>query len=407
VIAAIYARKSNDQNGVADDQKSVARQVEHARAYATRKGWAVADDHVYVDDGIGGAEFANRPGFVRLMAAAAQKPRPPFEVLVMSEESRLGREQIEVSYAIKQLVSSGVRVFCYLTDAERTLDSPIEKAMLALQTMADEMEREKARMPTFDALRRKAAAGYVAGGRCFGYENVTIEGAKGERSHVKRRINEAEAAIVRQIYELYAGGQGLVSIAKQLNFEGAPCPRARVGRVEGWSPSSVREVIRRPLYRGAMVWNKTKRRDQWGQMRFSRREASEWITVDAPELRIVTPELAATVDEPIASMHSRMVRLGDGRLLGRPPGESGRHLLTGIVACGRCGGTFEALNRPHGAARASSTSARCIAERAPPSVRTVSPCRWKRRTSRYSTRSRASCCTRRSSSERSTMRSRP
>jgi hypothetical protein len=29
MIGAIYARKSTDQTGVADEQKSVARQVEH------------------------------------------------------------------------------------------------------------------------------------------------------------------------------------------------------------------------------------------------------------------------------------------------------------------------------------------------------------------------------------------
>ena len=59
MIATIYARKSTDQTGVADEQKSVARQIEHARAYAARKGWAIADEHVYVDDGISGAEFAS------------------------------------------------------------------------------------------------------------------------------------------------------------------------------------------------------------------------------------------------------------------------------------------------------------------------------------------------------------
>jgi hypothetical protein len=29
----------------------------------------------------------------------ALKPKPPFQVLMMSEESRLGREQIETAYA--------------------------------------------------------------------------------------------------------------------------------------------------------------------------------------------------------------------------------------------------------------------------------------------------------------------
>jgi len=125
MIAALYARKSTEQNGVADEQKSVARQIKHAQEYATRKGWIVDDAHVYLDDGISGAEFANRPGFLRLMNGL--KPRAPFQVLVMSEESRLGREAIETTYALKQLVQAGVRVFFYLEDRERTLDTPTDK----------------------------------------------------------------------------------------------------------------------------------------------------------------------------------------------------------------------------------------------------------------------------------------
>jgi DNA invertase Pin-like site-specific DNA recombinase len=67
MIAAIYARKSTEQNGVADEAKSVVRQVEHARAYAAKKGWTVADEHVYVDDGVSGAVFGDaRPGLARL-----------------------------------------------------------------------------------------------------------------------------------------------------------------------------------------------------------------------------------------------------------------------------------------------------------------------------------------------------
>ena len=45
----------------------------------------MADEHIYSDDGISGAEFATRPGFVRLMTAL--KPKLLFDALVMSEES--------------------------------------------------------------------------------------------------------------------------------------------------------------------------------------------------------------------------------------------------------------------------------------------------------------------------------
>ena len=142
------------------------------------------DEHVYVDDGISGAEFANRPGFLRLMNAL--KPRAPFRVLIMSEESRLGREAIETAYALKQLVQAGVRVFFYLEDRERTLDSPTDKIMLSLTAFADELEREKARQRTYDAMQRKARAGHVTGGRVFGYDNVEIVGVDEQRSHVER-----------------------------------------------------------------------------------------------------------------------------------------------------------------------------------------------------------------------------
>jgi site-specific DNA recombinase len=245
MIAAVYARKSTEQNGVADDQKSVARQVEHARQYALRKGWSVDDASVFVDDGISGAEFANRPGFLRLMNAL--KPQAAFHVLIMSKESRLGREVIETAYALKQLVQAGVRVFFYLEDRERTLDSPTDKIMLSLTAFADELEREKARQRTCDAMTRKAKAGHVCGGACFGYDNVEVLGADGKRSHVERRVNEAEAVVVRQIFELCAAGAGLTRITKLLNEEGVAAPRSQRGRPVAWANSTVRDVLLRPL----------------------------------------------------------------------------------------------------------------------------------------------------------------
>jgi DNA invertase Pin-like site-specific DNA recombinase len=120
----------------------------------------------------------------------ALKPRAPFQVLVMSEESRLGREAIETAYALKQLIQAGVRVFFYLEDRERTLDSPTDKIMMSLTAFADELEREKARQRTYDAMMRKARAGHVTGGRVFGYRNVEVTGADGKRSHVERQVGE-------------------------------------------------------------------------------------------------------------------------------------------------------------------------------------------------------------------------
>ena len=47
-------------------------------------GWTVDEACIFIDDGISGAEFSNRRGFLRLMNTL--KPRPPFQ-----ERIRFGR----------------------------------------------------------------------------------------------------------------------------------------------------------------------------------------------------------------------------------------------------------------------------------------------------------------------------
>ena len=349
MIAAIYARKSTEQ-AVADEAKSVTRQADHAHEYAKRKGWTVTGQHAYVDDGVSGAEFLKRPGFLRLMNAL--KPRPPFQVLIMSEESRLGRESIETAYALKQLITAGVRVFFYLEDRERTLDSPTDKIMMSLTAFADEMERARASQRVADAMERKARAGHVTGGRVFGYDNVEIVGPDGRRSHVERRINETEAAIVRQVFRLSAEGHGMKAITKRLNAEGAPSPRAQQGRSHTWAPSSVREVLHRDLYRGLITWNRTRKRNQWGAQHQVARPPADWIDVPAPQLAIASERewLAAHARLEAASA---IYRKGtQGRAFGRPAlGSPSKYLLTNLALCGCCGGTLHVRSWSHGNGR--------------------------------------------------------
>jgi DNA invertase Pin-like site-specific DNA recombinase len=173
-----------------------------------------------------------------------------------------------------------VRVFFYLEDRERTLDSPTDRIMLSLTTFADELEREKARQRTYDAMRRKAESSHVTGGRVFGYRNVEMRGADGRRSHVERRIVPVEAAVVERIFTMCAEGTGYTTIAKRLNDEGALSPQAQRGRSKTWAPSSVREALFRELYRGRIVWNRTRKRDRRGQKRAEARPADEWLTRD-------------------------------------------------------------------------------------------------------------------------------
>jgi DNA invertase Pin-like site-specific DNA recombinase len=341
MIAAIYARKSTDQSGIADEQKSVVRQIEHAREYATRKGWRVDEHNVYVDDGISGAEFSSRPGYMRLLNAL--KPRPSFDILIVSELSRLGREQLELGYGVKQLSQADVRIFSYLEDREILLDSPTDKFLMSAVSFAAEIEREKGRQRTFDVMLRKAKAGHVTGGRVFGYDNVRVPAG-----HVMRIINEEEAAVVRRIFDLCIKGLGKIAIAKLLNAEGAPAPRAQQGRPRAWAPSSVREVLYRDLHRGVVTWNKTKKRNGWGQVQPTNRPADDWISVAAPELRLVSDAVWQAAHARLDESRDCYLRVTKGRLWGRPlDGVARKYLLTGLARCGKCGGSLEVRGGDH------------------------------------------------------------
>jgi len=146
-------------------------------------------------------------------------------------------EAIETAYALKQLVTAGVRVFFYLEDRERTLDSPTDKIMLSLTAFADELEREKARQRVTDAMTRKARAGHVTGGACFGYRNVdvTTPGPDGRehRQFVRREIDPDQAGVIRRIFELCAAGDGLKGITKRLNADSVLAPKSSTGPAAG------------------------------------------------------------------------------------------------------------------------------------------------------------------------------
>lgn len=79
--------------------------------------------------------------------------------------------------------------------------------------VADELEGEKARQRTHDALARKARAGHVTGGIVFSYRNREVIAGDGRRQHVEREIVPEEAAVVRRILQLCASGFGVRRIA--------------------------------------------------------------------------------------------------------------------------------------------------------------------------------------------------
>jgi hypothetical protein len=260
----------------------------------------------------------------------------------MADESRLGRETIDTAYVLKQIVQAGVRVFFYLDDRERTLDSPMDEVMLAVTTFADELKRVMDDQMVYDKAAAKARQGYVVGAVVFGYDNQAVLGPSGKRSHVIRVINEPQAAVVRRVFSISAAGTGFARLAKMLNAEGAPAPRPKRGRAPGWSASTVRVILNRRLYLGEATWGCRKKRDTWGQAKPSRRPEAEWIRTPAPAI-ITEAEWTAPHQRP-DGVRTRLQATGAAVGNRRARDTESAYLLSGFARCDVCGSALWVLS---------------------------------------------------------------
>jgi site-specific DNA recombinase len=235
MIAAAYIRKSNDQQDRTEDVKSIATQRDLIVAFAASRGWTLEEKHIFTDDGITGALFAERPGLQALLAATRMTP-VPFTKLIVVEQARLGRDQIDTMVLIRDIEEAGVEIWSTRDGRRITLSDDTSKLLASLEGWRDESERKKTATRVRDAAKTRFERGYVVGGRVYGYKNERLPGVKGAARLV---VNEQRAEIVRRIFRMAADGFGISRIARQLNAEGVAGPQRLSGaeveklRVEG------------------------------------------------------------------------------------------------------------------------------------------------------------------------------
>jgi site-specific DNA recombinase len=319
MIAACYARKSTAEEKD-DRDKSVARQIERAHEYARAKGWRLDDRYIYQDDAVSGAEFKRRPG-LNALREALTATRPPFQLLIVSEQSRLGRDTIRTLALIQAIQDSGVRVYSYLDDREISVADEMGEVEGFMKSWASSQERRKASQRTRDALKLRVERGQPVGGTLYGY--------------TKGVINRVEADIVKRIFKRRAEGAGYFKIARELERDGIRSPRS----VKGWNQSQIASIVSNETYHGVKVWGRTRRVKRKGTTVI---EASPdtIIRTPVPTLRIIDEKLWLTVQDVNHQAEANAGRGSDGPRKSRPT--ASKWLLSPFIACGVCGGSMHA-----------------------------------------------------------------
>ena len=163
---------------------------------------------------------------------------------------------------------------------------------LFLKDLADKTRR---------GLEGRVRAGRSGGGLRFGYDVVREHDARGDPIHGGRKINDAEAGIVRAIFSEFAAGRSPRRIAHDLN-------RGRIAGPRGgeWDASTINGnaargsgLINNQSYIGRLVWNRLRYiKDPTSGKRISRlNEPDRWIVQEVPELRIIPQDLWDAVKE--------------------------------------------------------------------------------------------------------------
>ena len=341
---ALYARYSSETQRDA----SIEDQLRLCRLHAERQGWAITDS--YTDRAISGASLL-RPGIQELIQDAS---RSRFDVVLAEAMDRLSRDQEDIAGLFKRMQFAGVRIVTLSEGDVSQLHVGLKGTMnaLFLKDLADKTRRGQ---------RGRVEKGKAGGGLCFGYDVVRGLGTEGQPITGERRINAAEAEVVRRIFRDYAAGLSSRTLAMALNREGVPGPQGRV-----WGPSTIHGnlerrngVLNNELYVGRLVWNRQRfLKDPDTGKRIARpNPEAEWIVQDVPELRIVDAALWDAVRARQASLRmtprgENVERIADRR---RP-----KHLFSGLLRCACCGGSYTMISKDLlgcGAARTKGTCA--------------------------------------------------
>ena len=110
---------------------------------------------------------------------------------------RVSRDQADVATLFKHLRFAGVQI---VTLAE----GEISKLYVGLKGTMNELFLKDLAAKTHRGLRGRVEKGKAGGGLCYGYDVVKRTHSEGEPVRDERKINDAEAAIVRRIFREFA-----------------------------------------------------------------------------------------------------------------------------------------------------------------------------------------------------------
>ena len=308
-----YARVSSESD---EQLNSLGNQIQYYEDFIRRNAaWTFVPG--YIDEGLSGISTKRRENFNRMIDDAAEGT---LDLIITKEISRFARNTLDSIQFTRQLLGCGVGVF-FQNDNINTFDEDSELRLSIMSSIAQDELRKLSSRVKFghqQAIKNNVVLG---NSRIFGYR----------KENRRLVIDEEQAPMVRELFELYATDQYSMKQIEALFWEKGY--RNLNGRKIAHTTMS--NMISNPKYKGYYVGNKVKVVDMFTKkQKFLPPE--EWVMFKDETGEIVP----AIVSEELWDQANTILRRRSDDVKNRQGVCNHANLLTGKLFCTCCGTAY-------------------------------------------------------------------
>lgn len=310
ISVAYYARVSTEKDEQLNSLDNQRRYYEDF--IRANPNWTFAGG--YVDEGITGTSVAKREQFLKMIEDAKNGD---FDLIITKEISRFARNTLDSIKYTRELLRHGVGVY-FQNDNINTFDKDAELRLTIMSSIAQDEVRKLSERTRFGFKRAQENSVLLGQNNLYGYNKVNGQ----------LEIVEAEARIVREVFERYvAGDLGLRAIANDLDSRGI---LGKQGKPLTYS--TLYGMIRNPKYKGCYAGRRYATRD-YRDGRTYRLNEDKWIVHEDARVPAIVPE--ALWEEA-----NRLLARRGQTMKQHAQASQNRYAYSGKLICAKHGTTF-------------------------------------------------------------------
>ena len=308
-----YARVSSEKD---EQLNSLGNQISYYEDFIKKNpNWTYVEG--YIDEGLSAATTKKRENFHRMVDDGKAGL---FDFIITKEISRFARNTLDSISFTRELLNAGVGVF-FQNDNINTLDEDSELRLTIMSGIAQDELRKLSSRVKFGHAQAVKKGVVLGNSRIFGYT----------KDDGKLVIDEDEAPMVRELFELYATGQYSMKQIETLFWEKG----YRNHNGKKIAHTTMSGMISNPKYKGYYVGNKVKVIDLFTKkQKFLPPE--EWVMFKDETGEIVP----AIVDEELWEQANKVLKKRSEDVKGRQGICNHANLLTGKLYCTDCGTAY-------------------------------------------------------------------